>query len=204
MDVAPTNWVNLNKALKNNGEINFHVYKVINLYIHAAWISKLILVRNFMMFYYCCSFTVNEEGGCFHVPVASAILVFPPAALWVEKTLTCSRVKYSDCKVNPREGEFFVSRILKIKPEGMVFDKPATVLLSHSLYEDQNFLDFYELVIENVSPAGLQELKTERISSIKGMDSNTCYHYMKYSFLNTDNCKLITHVGRAHTPSSTS
>ena len=74
----------------------------------------------------------------------------------------------------------------------MVFEGPVTVLLSHSLYEDQNFLDFYELVIENVSPAGLEELKTERISSIEGMDSNTCYHYTKYSFLNTDNCKLIT------------
>ena len=176
VDVAPTNWVNLNKALKNNGEINFHVYKVINLYIHAAWISKLILVRHFMMFYYCCSFTVNEEGGCFHVPVASAILVFPPETVWREK-ITCSRVKYSDCDVNPKEGEFFVSQILRMKPEGLVFDEPVTVLLPHSLYENQDFLDFYELVIENVGPAGLQVLKTERIGSIEGMDSNTCYHY---------------------------
>ena len=79
-----------------------------------------------------------------------------------------------------------------MEPERLVFNKAVTVLLSHSLYEDQDFLDFYELVIENVSAAGLQELKTERISSIAGMDSNTCYHYMKYSFLNTDNCKLIT------------
>ena len=128
------------------------------------------------------SFTVNEEGGCFHVSVASAILVFPPEAVWIEETLTCSRVKYSDCDVNPREGEFFVSRILKMEPEDMVFEKPVTVLLSHSLHEDQNFLDFYELVIENVSPARLEELKTERISSIKGVDSKTCYRYMKYAF----------------------
>ena len=68
-----------------------------------------------------------------------------------------------------------------MEPEGLVFAKPVTVLLSHSLYEDQDFLDFYELVIVNVSPAGLKELKTERISSIEGMDSNTCYHYMKYA-----------------------
>ena len=124
---------------------------------------------------------MNDEGGCFHVPVASVILVFPPEAVWSKKTLTCSRVKHSDCKVNPREEEFFVSRILKMEPEGVVFEKPVTVLLSHSLYEDQHFLDFHELVIENVSPAGLQELRTERISSIEGMPSNTCYHYMKYA-----------------------
>ena len=118
------------------------------------------------------SITVNEEGRCFHVPVASAFLVVPRgAAWWPTKTVTCSRVKYSDCKAKPREGEFFVSRILKMELEVVVFDTPVTVLLSHSLYEDQDFLDFYELVIENVGPAGLQELKTERISSIEGMDS---------------------------------
>ena len=123
------------------------------------------------------SFTVNQEGGCFLVPVASAILVFPPETVWIEETLTCSRVKYSDCDVSPKEGEFFVSQILRMKPEGVVFYKPVTVLLSHSLYENEDFLDFYELVIENVGPAGLQVLKTERIGSIEGMDSNTCYHY---------------------------
>ena len=58
-----------------------------------------------------------------------------------------------------------------MEPEGVIFGKPVTVLLSHSLYEDQDFLNFYELVIENVGPAGLQELKTERISCIEGMDS---------------------------------
>ena len=112
---------------------------------------------------------MNEKGGCFYVPVASAFLLFPPTAVRRETTLTCGRVKYSDCEVNPGEGEFFVSRILKIEPEGVVFERPVTVLLSHSLYEDQDFLDFYELVIENVGPIGLQELKTERISSIEGM-----------------------------------
>ena len=115
------------------------------------------------------SITLNGEGGCFYVPIASAFLVVPPWAVCCGQTLRCSRVKYSDCKVKPREGEFFVSRILKMEPS-VVFDRPVTVLLSHSLYEDQDFLDFYELVIENVGPAGLQELKTERISSIEGMD----------------------------------
>ena len=134
------------------------------------------------------SISVNEEGGCFHVPVASAFLAFPPKAVWRKETLACSRVKYSDCDVNPREGEVFVSQILKMEPKRFVFDKPVTVLLSHSLYEDQNFQDFYELVIENVGSAGLQELKTERINSFEGMDSNTCYYYMKYvAFWTTDN-----------------
>ena len=67
-----------------------------------------------------------------------------------------------------------------MEPQGMVFGRPVTVLLSHSLYEDQSFLDFYELVIEIVSPAGLQELRTERISSIEGMDSKTSCHCMQY------------------------
>ena len=139
--------------------------------LHAC-ISKLMLNCSlYVVLLFLFSITLNEEAGCFYVPVASAFLVVPRGAVWWTETLRCSRVKYSDCKVKPREGEFFVSRILKMEPEGVVFDEPVTVLLSHSLYEDQDFLDFYELVIENVGPAGLQELKTERISSIEGMDS---------------------------------
>ena len=84
-------------------------------------------------------------------------------------------MKYKECEVKPRDGEVFVSRILKIEPEGLTFKKPVTVLLSHSLYEDQDFLYFYELIVENLSPTGWQELKTERISSIKGIDNfKTC------------------------------
>ena len=79
-------------------------------------------------------------------------------------------MKYKDCEVKPRDGEVFVSRILKVEPEGLTFKKPVTVLLSHSLYEDQDFLYFYELIVENLSPTGWQELKTEQISSIKGID----------------------------------
>jgi hypothetical protein len=79
-------------------------------------------------------------------------------------------VKYKECEVKPRDGEVFVSRILKVEPEGLTFKKPVTVLLSHSLYEDQDFLYFYELIVENLSPTGWQELKTEQISSIKGID----------------------------------
>ena len=134
--------------------------------------QNLCLIAHFSLYVvvsFLFSIFANEMAGCVHVPVASAFLVVPRWAFW-STTLRCSRVKYSDCKVKPREGEYFVSRILKVEPEGVVFYEPVTVLLSHSLYEDQDFLDFYELVIENVGPAGLQELKTERISSIEGMD----------------------------------
>ena len=65
-------------------------------------------------------------------------------------------------------GEVFVSRILKIEPEGVTFKKPVTVLLSHSLDEDQDLMYFYELIVVNFSPTGYQELKTEPISSIEG------------------------------------
>jgi hypothetical protein len=111
------------------------------------------------------------EGGCFHVPVASAFFLFPPNAVEEEVTLMCSRVKLKiqECEVKPRDGEVFVSRILKVEPEGLTFKKPVTVFLSHSLYEDQDFLYFYELIINNLSQTGWQELKTERISSIKGI-----------------------------------
>ena len=78
-------------------------------------------------------------------------------------------MKYKEC-VKPRDGELFVSRILKVEPENVTFEKPVTVLLSHSAYEDQVFLDFYELVVEDLGPNGWKELKTERISSVGGTD----------------------------------
>jgi hypothetical protein len=114
------------------------------------------------------SITITEEGGCFHVPVASVVLLFPPNAVEEEVTLTFSRVRHKDCEVKPRDGEVFVSQILKIEPEGVKFKKPVTVLLSHSLYEDQDFVYFYELIVENLTTSGCHELKTERIRSIEG------------------------------------
>ena len=65
-----------------------------------------------------------------------------------------------------------MSRILKIEhAEGVTFKKPVTVLLSHSLYEDKVFLYFYELIVENLTPSGCQDLKSERISKIEGTDN---------------------------------
>ena len=113
------------------------------------------------------SITIGEEGGYFRVPIASAFLLFPPKAVEGEVTLTCSRVKHKEF-VKPRDGELFVSRILKVEPENVTFKKPVTVFLSHSAYEDQVFLDFYELIVEDLSPNGWKELKTESISSVKG------------------------------------
>ena len=165
VDSAPTFCINLTiTALKTYVKL---IYT-----LHACTSKFMLNCSLYVVVLFLFSITLNKKAGCFHVPVASAFLVVPRGAdSWFAETLTCSRVKYSDCKVKPREGEFFVSRILKMEPEGVVFDKPVTVLLSHSLYEDQDFLDFYELVIENVGPAGLQDLKTERISFIEGMDS---------------------------------
>ena len=103
----------------------------------------------------------------------SAVLLFPPQVVEEQVTLTYSEVNFKELKVKPRDGELLVSEILKIEPEGVTFKKPVTVLLSHSVYEDQVFMDFYELIIENLSPtAGWEDLMTERISSSKGMDSN--------------------------------
>ena len=120
-----------------------------------------------------CSFsiTIDQKGGCFSLSVASAFLLFPPQAVEEQVTLTFSRVRHKDCEVKPRKGDVLVSRILKIEPEGVTFNKPVTVLLSHSLYEDQVFLYFYDLIVENLTPSGCQDLKSERISKIEGTDN---------------------------------
>ena len=79
-------------------------------------------------------------------------------------------MRYNDpVAVKPRDGEVFVSRILKIEPEGVIFRKPVTVLFSHSLYEKGDYQHFYDLVFENLNLSDCQELKAERISAIKGI-----------------------------------
>ena len=115
------------------------------------------------------SITVDKNGGCFPIPAASAILVFPPNAVEKRVTLTGRCVTDEECKLKPMDGELFVSQILGIEPIGLTFEKPVTVLLSHSVYEDQNFLDFYELIVQDLCPSGWQELKTEKIRSIEGI-----------------------------------
>ena len=124
-----------------------------------------MLILNFSIL----SIIADQEGGCFKLSEVCAFLLFPPNAVDKKVTLKCSRVKYKECQVEPSAGEVFVSQILKIEPEGVTFEKPVTVLLSHSLYEDQDFLYFYELVVKNLNPNGCQELKTEQISAIKGI-----------------------------------
>jgi hypothetical protein len=116
--------------------------------------------------------------------VASAFLLFPPKAVEKEVILMCSRVKHKECEVKPRDGELFVSRILSIEPEGVTFKKPVTVLLSHSVYEDQVFEDFYELIVEHLSQNRWHDLKTERIGSVEGTQIN--YNIVLYTYyLNT-------------------
>ena len=92
-------------------------------------------------------------------------------------------MKHKECEVKPNDGELFVSRILKLEPEDVIFMKPVTVLLCHSVHADQLFLDFYELVIENHSHArGWQELKTELMCFSEGMNSNFRYCMYVYVF----------------------
>ena len=92
-------------------------------------------------------------------------------------------MKHKESEVKPNDGELFVSRILKLEPEGVIFMKPVTVLLSHSVHADQLFLDFYELVIENHSHArGWQELKTELMCFSEGMNSNISSRMYVYVF----------------------
>ena len=117
------------------------------------------------------SITVHKCGGCFSIPVSSAFLLFPPNAVEEKVTLRCSRVRYyKGCEVKPKDGEAFVSRILKIEPTGIVFNPPVTVLLSHSAYEDQDLLDYYDLFVEKLRPTVCEELKTETIGSDQGTD----------------------------------
>ena len=116
---------------------------------------------------------INQEGGLFSLPEVGAVLLFPSQAAEEKVTLTWDEVNDEECGIKPREGELFVSSIFRIEPEGVTFKKPVTVLLSHSVHEDDIFLDFHELIVENLRQTGWQELKTKRISSIKGMDLGT-------------------------------
>ena len=103
----------------------------------------------------------------------SAVLLFPSQAVEEQVILTWDKVNSEECGIKPRDGELFVSSILRIEPEGVRFKKPVTVLLSHSVHEDENFLDFYELIVEKFSLTGWQELKMERNNSSKDMDLGT-------------------------------
>jgi hypothetical protein len=60
----------------------------------------------------------------------------------------------------------------------------VTVLLSHSVYEDQVFEDFYELIVEHLSQNRWRDLKTKRIGSVEGTQIN--YNIVLYTYyLNT-------------------
>ena len=116
------------------------------------------------------SITFNQAGGCFSLPEVGAILFVPSQAVEEQVTLTYKEVNCEKRGLMPREGELFVSGIFKIEPEGVTFKKSVTVLISHSVHEDDNFRDFHELIVENLNQTGWEELETERISSSEGMD----------------------------------
>ena len=115
------------------------------------------------------SIIITQEGGCFSLPGASAVFVFPSKAVKKLVTLTWSKANCKERGIKPREGEIFVSGILEIEPKEVKFEKPVTVFLSHSIHEDNIFRAFYELIVKDLSHPGSQELKTEHISSSKGI-----------------------------------
>ena len=106
-------------------------------------------------------------------------------------------MRYNDPEaIKPRDGEVFVSRILKIEPESVIFKKPVTVFLSHSLYEDDDFRHFYDLIVENINSSGCQELATERISSIEGSDYFSSKH--NFPLILVENSSSLVENGTEH------
>ena len=69
--------------------------------------------------------------------------------------------------VKPRNGEAFCSKIMKMEPEGVSFDKPVTVLLSHSAAEDGANADYYDLTVQRLKTES-EDLITERLSKPEG------------------------------------
>ena len=57
------------------------------------------------------------------------------------------------------------------------------VFLSHSLYEKNDCLYFYDLNVETLNSSGCQELETERISSVEGIVHGSFGHalLLKYT-----------------------
>ena len=60
---------------------------------------------------------------------------FPVHAVSNPVILKCTRVRHKDILVKPRNGDAFCSKIMKMEPVGVSFDKPVTVLFSHSAAE---------------------------------------------------------------------
>ena len=56
---------------------------------------------------------------------------------------------------------------MKMEPEGVSFDKPVTVLLSHSAAEDGANADYYDLTVQRLKTES-EDLITERLSKSEG------------------------------------
>ena len=54
-----------------------------------------------------------------------------------------------------------------MEPEGFTFDRPVTVLLSHSAVEDGAYTDYYDLNMQKLK-IECEDLETERISKLEG------------------------------------
>ena len=56
---------------------------------------------------------------------------------------------------------------MKMEPESVSFDKPVTVLLSHSAAQDGANADYYDLTVQRLTTK-VEDLPTERLSKPEG------------------------------------
>ena len=113
-------------------------------------------------------FMIDEQGGGVAFSTASVFIQFPKQAVSESVVFTCTLVRHNDCPVKPTEGEVFCSSIIKIEPQGFVFEKPVTVLLSHSAVEKGAYTDYYDLTVQQLGQEK-NDLKTTRISKSEGI-----------------------------------
>jgi hypothetical protein len=113
------------------------------------------------------SFTVNEQGQSVSFPAASAFFQFPAEAVANKISIWLSCIRHQDCKVKPRTGDVFCSSIVKMEPEGYVFNKPVTVLLSHCAAQDGAYADYYDLTIQKLDKE-CEDLETEQLDKPEG------------------------------------
>ena len=111
---------------------------------------------------------IDEEGGGIAFPLANAFIEFPAQAVSQSFDFTCVPVRRNDCPIKPKKGEVFCSNIIKIEPPGVVFEKPVTVLLSHSACEDGPFADYYDVTVQQMKQEWI-DLDTTRIRKPEGI-----------------------------------
>ena len=136
-----------------------------------------ILWRNCFLFY-TCRRAIDEQGGVVTLPNASAILHFPSQAVSKPVTVTCSVLKHKKAPCKPKKDEFFCSRIYCMDPEHVAFNKPVSVLLTHSAAEEGAYVDCYDVIVQQFKEEWT-DLETQRIRRLEGKT----FSYIILSFL---------------------